>query len=199
MPTRLSVVLSQGQSDHPAKRGLEEEIAGALLMERGIELTVISNLYDLTVDSTGILAMQGITGPMVVVSWLYDRAARWTLDRYDIHGQVGTVLLLNEDEEEDENEETLRKRKRRLGSRMNVSSQIGGLYCLIFARRTTQPSSSPRFRGLPKKRVPTLSSWATGLVARRRTSKRKKFEIRRMIRPWVVCCRQFCQSYQRTT
>ena len=39
MPSpRLTVVLSQGQSQNPAKRGLEEEIAAALIMEPGIDV-----------------------------------------------------------------------------------------------------------------------------------------------------------------
>ena len=35
---KLSVVVSQGQSANPAKRGLEEEIVTALLFEKGIRL-----------------------------------------------------------------------------------------------------------------------------------------------------------------
>ena len=35
--TRLTVVLSQAPGKHPAKRGLEEAVAAALLVEPGIE------------------------------------------------------------------------------------------------------------------------------------------------------------------
>jgi len=178
MPTRLSVVLSQGQSDHPAKRGLEEEIAGALLMERGIELTVISNLYDLTVDSTGILAMQGITGPMVVVSWLYDRAARWTLDRYDIHGQVGTVLLLNEDEdeEEDENEEDAEEaeEKTRVADERVVPDRR--IYCLDLRAANDAAEFVAEIQRIAKEEsadVVELGDWIGGTPT---DEQRKKFE-----------------------
>ena len=128
MSTRLSVVLSQGQSEHPTKRGLEEEIAAALLMEKGIDLTVIPHLYDLHGDSTGVLALQGIPEPLVVISWLYDRAARWTLDRYDIRGQFGSVLLRHEEEDDDEiNEVEAQEKPTVAGSRVVPNRRI---YCL---------------------------------------------------------------------
>jgi NAD-dependent dihydropyrimidine dehydrogenase PreA subunit len=36
----------------------------------------------------------------VVCSWLFERAAHWVLDRFGVMGQVGAVLLANDDEEE---------------------------------------------------------------------------------------------------
>lgn len=102
----LTVVVSQGQSAQPAKRRLEEEIVAGLLFERGIEVTVVPHLYDLTPDGTGMLCLQGISGDLVVVSWLFSRAAFWTLDRNGIRGREGKILLVNESEEEsDEDEE----------------------------------------------------------------------------------------------
>jgi NAD-dependent dihydropyrimidine dehydrogenase PreA subunit len=105
MPRRLTVVLSQGQSLNPAKRKLEEDLVGQLVVEGGVEVTVIPNLYDLAPDGTGILALQGITGDMVVLSWLFPRAAHWTLDRQGIRGRVGTTLLVDDAEDDDEEEE----------------------------------------------------------------------------------------------
>jgi NAD-dependent dihydropyrimidine dehydrogenase PreA subunit len=106
MAKRLTVVISQGQSANPAKRGLEEDLVAALLMERGVEVTVIPHLYDLAPDGTGMLCLQGITGDMVVLSWLYPRAARWVLDRNQVRGQEGATLLIAEtDEDEDEDED----------------------------------------------------------------------------------------------
>ena len=62
---RLTVVLSQGQSQNPAKRDLEESIVGALLLERGIDVVVIPHLYDLQAEGTGVLALQGVSGHLV--------------------------------------------------------------------------------------------------------------------------------------
>jgi NAD-dependent dihydropyrimidine dehydrogenase PreA subunit len=106
MAKRIAVVVSQGQSANPAKRQLEEDIVGGLLMEPGIDLVVIPHLYDLKPDGTGLLALRGIMGNMIVLSWLYERAARWTLDRSGICGREGlTTIKSADDEEEDEAEE----------------------------------------------------------------------------------------------
>src|SRR4029079_708339 len=101
---RIAVVVSQGQSANPAKRQLEEDIVAALLMEPGIDLVVIPHLYDLKPDGTGILALKGIMGNMIVLSWLYERGARWTLDRADVRGKEGLTTIKSTDDEEDEDE-----------------------------------------------------------------------------------------------
>lgn len=102
---RITVVLSQGQSQNPAKRQLEEDVVGALLGEAGIDLIVIPHLYDLKADGTGMLALQGVGGHLIVLSWLFERAARWTLDRWGIRGQIGLSLLKSAEDEADEDEE----------------------------------------------------------------------------------------------
>ncbi|WP_425617300.1 ATP-binding protein [Anatilimnocola sp. NA78] len=106
MAKRIAVVLSQGQSQHPAKRQMEEDIAAALLMEPGIDLVIVPHLYDLKPDGTGTLALTNIKGNMIVLAWLFDRATRWTLDRMGIRGKEGTSLLKSADEETDEDEES---------------------------------------------------------------------------------------------
>ena len=74
---RLTVVISQAPGKHPAKRSLEESVAAALLMEPGIDLSIVPNLYDLGPDHTGRLFLDGVRGDMTVLSWLYPRAAYW--------------------------------------------------------------------------------------------------------------------------
>jgi Pyruvate/2-oxoacid:ferredoxin oxidoreductase delta subunit len=103
--SRLTVVLSQGQSQNPAKRGLEEEIAAALIMEPGIDVSIVPHLYDLDDDHTGLLFLRSLKGDVVVLSWLFPRAAHWELDRAGVKGHVGTVLLKKEDEDDDEVDE----------------------------------------------------------------------------------------------
>jgi NAD-dependent dihydropyrimidine dehydrogenase PreA subunit len=105
MARRITVVVSQGQSANPAKRKLEEDLVAALLFERGVEVTVVPHLYDLTPDGTGMLCLRGIAGDMVLLSWLYPRAARWILDRNDVRGQEGTTLLVADEDEDDDDEE----------------------------------------------------------------------------------------------
>src|SRR5262245_28896356 len=100
---RLTVVLSQGQGKNPTKRSLEESIVAALIMEPGLDVSVIPYLYDLGADPTGRLFLEGVHGDMVVLSWLYPRAAFWLLDRDGIKGHFGESQLKppGDDEEEE--------------------------------------------------------------------------------------------------
>jgi ferredoxin len=105
MSKRIAVVVSQGQSTNPAKRKLEEDIVTGLLLEPGIDVTIVPHLYDIKPDSTGHLALNSIGGNLIVLSWLYERASRWILDRTGIRGKVGSVLLAHDsDDNEDEDE-----------------------------------------------------------------------------------------------
>src|SRR5260221_12951469 len=84
--TRLTVVLSQSNSKHPARRSLEESLAAALIMEPGLDVSIIPHLYDLDPQHTGRLFLEQVTGDMLVLSWLFPRAAFWLLDRDGIKG-----------------------------------------------------------------------------------------------------------------
>ena len=132
MAKRIAVVLSQGQSQHPAKRQLEEDIAAALLMEPGIDLVIIPHLYDLKQDGTGTLALTNIKGNMIVLSWLYDRGTRWTLDRLGVRGKEGLSLLKSptedDEEEEAESQEKAADEKVRVGDSRDVPNRK--IYCL---------------------------------------------------------------------
>lgn len=101
--SRLTVVLSQAPGKHPAKRGLEESIVAALLLEPDLEVSVVPNLYDLGPDHTGRMFLESVKGDMLVLSWLYPRAAFWLLDRDGIKGHFGETKLkppADDDEEE---------------------------------------------------------------------------------------------------
>lgn len=134
MAKRIAVVLSQGQSQNPAKRQLEEDVAASLLMEPGIDLVIVPHLYDLKPDGTGTLALSNIKGNLIVLAWLFDRATRWTLDRMGIRGKEGTSLLKSADEESDEDEETADEKAASTAekSRVNDSRDIPNrkIYCI---------------------------------------------------------------------
>src|SRR5271170_3691221 len=101
---RLTVVLSQGQGKDPRKRSLEESIAAALLMEPGLDVSIVPYLYDLGADHTGRLFLESVQGDMVVLGWMYPRAAFWLLDRDGIKGTFGESQLkppAADDEDED--------------------------------------------------------------------------------------------------
>jgi len=141
MAKRIAAVISQGQSANPAKRQLEEDVVAGLLMEPGIDVVVIPHLYDLKADGTGLLALSGIPGNVIVLSWLFDRAARWTLDRFGIRGLEGlTTIKAADDGEEDEDEaqkETPEAKERVIDSRQMPNRKI---YCLdLRVHNTAQP------------------------------------------------------------
>src|SRR5437763_497969 len=106
---RLTVVLSQGQGKNPAKRSLEESIVAALILEPGLDVSVIPYLYDLDADHTGRLFLEGVKGDMCVLTWNFPRAAFWLLDRDGIRGHFGESQLkpsaTDEDDEEEEEEQ----------------------------------------------------------------------------------------------
>ncbi len=107
--TRLTVVLSQAQGKHPARRALEESIAAALIMEPGLDVSIVPYLYDLDAGHTGRLFLESVPGDMVVLAWMYTRAAFWLLDRDGIKGHYGESQLKppaadDEDEEDSEPE-----------------------------------------------------------------------------------------------
>ena len=104
----LLVVVSQGQSRSPEKRELEEGIANlAVSLPKTFSL-VVPHLYDLSQDSESLKRMREWKGPMVLLTWLFDRAAFWVLDRMEVRGQFGAIelknpdTLLDLDEDEDE-------------------------------------------------------------------------------------------------
>ena len=102
--SRLTVVLSQAPGKHPARRSLEESIVAALITEPDLEVSVVPNLYDLGPDHTGRLFLGAVKGDMVVLSWLYPRAAFWLLDRDGIKGHFGETQLKPPGDDEDEEE-----------------------------------------------------------------------------------------------
>src|ERR1700722_19664971 len=105
--TRLTVVLSQAQGKNPAKRALEESLAAALIMEPGLDVSIVPYLYDLDAGHTGRLFLESISGDMVVLAWMYPRAAYWLLDRDGVKGQYGENLIaakIEPDEDEEAGE-----------------------------------------------------------------------------------------------
>ena len=107
----LLVVVSQGQSRSPEKRSLEDSIATIAASLPNTTSLIVPHLYDLASESQSVKKMREWTGPIVILSWLFDRAGFWVLDRHEIRGQHGEVLLLNldlvsdDDEEEDKEDE----------------------------------------------------------------------------------------------
>ena len=99
---KLTVVISQAQGKNPAKRQLEEEIAAALIMDPEVDVSLVPHLYDLHAEHTGLLFLRSVPGDLVILSWIYPRAARWVLSRQGVNGQEGVTLLKAEGEDDEE-------------------------------------------------------------------------------------------------
>lgn len=99
---KLTVVISQAQGKNPVKRALEEELAAAMIMDPEIDVSLVPHLYDMQADHTGLLFLRSVPGDVVVMSWMYPRAARWILTRQGVKGHEGISLLKSEGEEDDD-------------------------------------------------------------------------------------------------
>ncbi|QDU98327.1 ATP-binding protein [Lignipirellula cremea] len=140
MAKRISVVISQTPSQNPAKRALEEEIVTHLLMQSGVEVTIIPNLYDLTADSTGMLALKSVPGDMIVLSWMFPRAAHWILDRNAVNGRVGETLLSVDDDDDDDELEALDDEEEKVRVIDQRPAPSRSIYCLdLRSHNTAEP------------------------------------------------------------
>src|SRR6476619_6654547 len=102
---KLTVVLSQAQGKHPAKRALEESIAAALIMEPDLDVSIVPHLYDLGEGHTGRMFLESGGGDLMVLAWLYSRAAFWLLDRDGIKGHYGENRIAAKPEDDEDEEE----------------------------------------------------------------------------------------------
>lgn len=93
LETKLTVVISQGQSRSPEKRQLENDIAEAASKISGVQVLVVPHLYDLARDGETYRQLRALSGDILACAWLFDRATHWVLDRHGVCGQVGLSLL----------------------------------------------------------------------------------------------------------
>ncbi|MEL6896375.1 MAG: ferredoxin family protein [Planctomycetota bacterium] len=89
----LTVVLSRGQSRNPQKRGLEQAIANSVAQRLQLPVLSVPHLYDLQSGGDSLQRLQQLDGEIVVLTWIYPRAATWVLDRVGVRGTVGDVQL----------------------------------------------------------------------------------------------------------
>ena len=144
MAGKLTVVLSQSQGKNPAKQGLESAIAADLLMDDAVDLSLVPHLVDMSADHPGLLYLRGVPGDAVVLSWLYPRAAFWTLDRQAVRGRFGVSLLHGFEGDEETP-----------GSRADAPAR--SLYCLDLRERDDAAEYVAEIRRIAAERsVPTV-------------------------------------------
>jgi NAD-dependent dihydropyrimidine dehydrogenase PreA subunit len=85
----MTVVISESRGATPEQRALESELAQALARRPGLEVIVVPHLYDLAPDGPAVRRLQAVSGDLLVLGWLYPRAAFWVLDAFGVKGRVG--------------------------------------------------------------------------------------------------------------
>jgi len=98
MTRRVSVVLSQGQTTHPDRQALEEQLAAHVAQDGRCTVLRVPHVYDLEAAGPSLAALRELSGDLIVLAWLYPRATHWILDRNGVRGRRGRTRL-----DEDEN------------------------------------------------------------------------------------------------
>ncbi len=100
----LTVIVSAGQSRNPEKRELEQAVVDGLSGLAQVNVLRIPHLYDLAKDGETFQTLRQLEGELVLITWMYTRAAHWILDRNGVRGQFGLVELeqdFDDDSEQD--------------------------------------------------------------------------------------------------
>lgn len=88
---QLAVIISRSPGQNPQKREMEEDLFAAIGREPDVVAAIVPHLYDLRETDAAVAALRSVTGPLVVIAWLYPRAIHWTLDKMGIKGQRGEM------------------------------------------------------------------------------------------------------------
>ncbi len=93
MSYRLTVVWSEPRTPWPAQEQLGRAVLDRLAQAPEVAVAVVPHLYDLAPDGAGVEYLRSIRGPMLVLAWLYPRAAFWLLDAHGVSGRMGATAF----------------------------------------------------------------------------------------------------------
>jgi NAD-dependent dihydropyrimidine dehydrogenase PreA subunit len=79
---------------------LEKRVVDELAQRNDVAVILSPHLYDLTMDGPGVEMLHAVPGDMIVLAWLYPRAAHWLLDAHNVKGRIGPTSSLPEDDVE---------------------------------------------------------------------------------------------------
>jgi ferredoxin len=102
MDEKLPLLISRGRQRDAAQELFERELLDALGGFGLLEVAVAPHLYDLSPEGSTLKYLRSIAGDMIVLSWLYPRAAYWVLDANGVTGRMGATSFLPEEERETE-------------------------------------------------------------------------------------------------
>lgn len=142
----LNIIISECRDGEPAGRKLQQELARRLSERPDCRVAIMPHLYDLAADGVAIGHLQAVEGHMVVLSWLYPRAAYWLLAANKIRGRMGHTSLFPDEELEPASTEPRAETPERtiwcidLRSRSKPEPYVAEVEAILHARR---PAAAP--------------------------------------------------------
>ncbi len=114
---------------------------------------MVPHLYDLPRESETYQTLRQIDGDLIVVSWLYDRATHWTLDRHGIRGQVGQVELKQAADDDDEDDDDSKMDEEALDRVIDAHPRENRwIYCIDFRASNDASQYAEEFRRILNER-----------------------------------------------
>jgi NAD-dependent dihydropyrimidine dehydrogenase PreA subunit len=98
MGEHLTIVFSRDRAEHSAQERIGRDLLAGLAGRGGLKAIIVPHLYDLAPDGPAMRALQSVQGDMIVLAWLYPRAAYWILDANRIKGRMGSTSFFPEEE-----------------------------------------------------------------------------------------------------
>ena len=98
MTKKLTVVVAQGRGKASSRLELQRDLVRALQDWPSLEVLAVPHLYDLAPDGPGMRYLQSLSGDVILLSWLYPRAAFWVLDANGIKGRMGPTPSFPDEE-----------------------------------------------------------------------------------------------------
>jgi NAD-dependent dihydropyrimidine dehydrogenase PreA subunit len=98
MSDKVVVLLSKAREPRPESERLEQKIVAGLERWPDLKVAVTPHLYDLSSNGASLKAIRSISGDMIVLGWLYPRAAYWVLKANGIVGRLGRTSCLPEED-----------------------------------------------------------------------------------------------------
>jgi hypothetical protein len=128
MAARIPVVLSQAAVAGAQARQLEEDLVAELMVEQGVDISVVPDLTHLRDGSTGLVCLQGIKSDWILLTWLDAESARRALEQRGISGPDWLLSSVHHRDQDLATDNTSpRSSRRRLGIlRLNVTRSTDG-------------------------------------------------------------------------
>ena len=86
--TRITIIISEGRDTDSKRPAIARDLTAALSRRSDLQVVVVPHLYDLDADGPGMRRLRRVPGDMIVLAWLYPRAAYWILNAGGVTGHM---------------------------------------------------------------------------------------------------------------